>query len=71
MHFDSFNGFLSMGGYGLYVWLSFGLGMLSLVILWLSSWLTKKRLFKLVLIEQARQQRIQQVKQQSDQPTTK
>jgi heme exporter protein D len=64
MYFDSFNDFIAMGGYGLYVWLSFGLGLLSVIILWLSSWFTKKRLFKQVLKEQARQQRIQQLKQQ-------
>ncbi|MGO4891658.1 heme exporter protein CcmD [Flavobacterium sp. W21_SRS_FM6] len=65
MHFDSFNEFWAMGGYGIYVWLSFGLGLLSLAALWLSAWFTKKRLFRQVTVEQARQQRIQQAKQQS------
>jgi heme exporter protein D len=64
MHFASMNEFVAMGGYGLYVWLSFGLGLLSVAILWWSSWSTKKRLFKQVLREQVRQQRIQQAKQQ-------
>jgi heme exporter protein D len=68
MHFASMNEFVAMGGYGLYVWLSFGLGLLSLAILWLSSWSTKKTLFKQVLREQVRQQRIQQANQQSAKP---
>ncbi|MEP7704365.1 heme exporter protein CcmD [Paraglaciecola sp. 25GB23A] len=68
MHFASMNEFVAMGGYGLYVWLSFGLGLLSVAILWLSSWSTKKRLFKQVLREQVRQQRIQQAKQQPVKP---
>jgi heme exporter protein D len=68
MHFSSMNEFLAMGGYGLYVWLSFGLGLLSVAVLWLSSWSTKKSLFQQALKEQARQQRIQQAKQQPVQP---
>jgi heme exporter protein D len=68
MHFASMNEFVAMGGYGLYVWLSFGLGLLSVAILWLSSWSTKKRLFKQVLREQVRHQRIQQAKQQPVNP---
>ncbi|GAA0787874.1 heme exporter protein CcmD [Marinobacterium sediminicola] len=31
MSFDSFSEFLSMGGHGLYVWLSYGLGVVILV----------------------------------------
>lgn len=70
MQFNSIQEFVAMGGYGLYVWLSFGLGLLSLVILWWSSWSTKKRLFKQVIAEQARQQRIQHAKHQQVEPLT-
>lgn len=58
MHFEDLNSFVDMGGYGLYVWLSFGAGALSLSILWLDSLLSKKTLLKRVVTEQARQARI-------------
>jgi len=32
MHWTSLNSFLSMGGYGFYVWASFGITFLSLAI---------------------------------------
>lgn len=58
MHFDSMNAFWAMGGYGLYVWLSFGLGFLCLALLWLDSVWSKRKLFKQVLTEQVRLARI-------------
>jgi len=63
MQFDSINAFFAMGGYGLYVWLSFGLGLLSMALLWGSAWLSKKRLLQQVVIEQDRQTRINQARQ--------
>lgn len=33
MQFDSFSDFLAMGGYGFYVWISFGLSFLALGLL--------------------------------------
>ncbi len=59
MYFDSIDAFLSMGGYGFYVWLSFGVGFFCLAVLWISSFSTKRNLFKQVMSEQARQARIQ------------
>jgi heme exporter protein D len=47
-----------MGGYGLYVWLSFGASALSVLILWLDSFFSKRTLLTQVLKEQARQARI-------------
>ena len=32
MHWNSLNEFLAMGGYGFYVWMSFGLTALSMLI---------------------------------------
>ena len=58
MYFDDFQSFLDMGGYGLYVWLSFGIGFVSLICLWLDSFMNKKALFKNVHTEQARLARI-------------
>ena len=63
MQFDTLSAFWDMGGYGLYVWLAFGLGLLSVVLLWLESWWTKKRLWAQVEAEQKRQQRIKQAAQ--------
>ncbi|WP_340677525.1 heme exporter protein CcmD [Paraglaciecola sp.] len=64
MQFDTMSDFINMGGYALYVWLAFGLGLLSVVGLWLESWRTKKRLWAQVITEQKRQQRIKQAAQQ-------
>jgi heme exporter protein D len=58
MYFESMNAFWAMGGYGFYVWLSFGIGFLSLALLWLDSVFAKKKLFTQILAEQARQTRI-------------
>lgn len=64
MQFDTMTEFLNMGGYGLYVWLAFGLGLLSVALLWFESWWTKKRLLLKVITEQKRQQRIKQANTQ-------
>jgi heme exporter protein D len=58
MYFESMNDFWAMGGYGFYVWLSYGIGFLSLGLLWLDSVFAKKKLFTQILTEQARQARI-------------
>ncbi|MCF2948465.1 heme exporter protein CcmD [Paraglaciecola aquimarina] len=63
MYFDSIQDFWSMGGYGLYVWLSFGIGFLSLCLLWLDSIFAKRKLMSQILTEQARQVRIKAAKQ--------
>ena len=58
MYFEDFRSFFSMGGYGLYVWLSVGTAALSLLILWVDSFFSKQMLLTQVLTEQARQARI-------------
>jgi heme exporter protein D len=65
MHFDDISSFFDMGGYGLYVWLSFGAASLSLLVLWLDSFLSKRTLLTQVLSEQARQARIKVAAEQS------
>ncbi|MDU0356134.1 heme exporter protein CcmD [Paraglaciecola aquimarina] len=65
MHFENINEFWAMSGYGLYVWLSFGLGFLSLIILWLDSIMTKRKLFGEILAEQTRQARIKAAAQKT------
>ncbi|MFQ3236736.1 MAG: heme exporter protein D [Paraglaciecola sp.] len=58
MYFDSFSQFWQMGGYGFFVWLSFGVSLFTLIILALDATMDKKRLFKLVQSEVLRKSRI-------------
>ncbi|MFQ1013919.1 heme exporter protein CcmD [Avibacterium paragallinarum] len=61
MFFESVSDFLNMGGYGFYVWLSYGLSFLALVGLIVQGMLRKKTLIKEIQREQ------QRVKYQSSQ----
>jgi len=65
MHFEDISSFFDMGGYGLYVWLSFGAAALSLLVLWVDSFFSKRTLLTQVLSEQARQARIKAAAEQS------
>lgn len=60
MHFDSWQEFWAMGGYGLFVWLAFGVSILALLILSVDSLLAKRSLLARVQSEVARKQRIKQ-----------
>ncbi|WP_439242877.1 heme exporter protein CcmD [Lonepinella sp. BR2474] len=59
MFFQSWRDFLDMGGYGFYVWLSYGISFLAILLLAVQSWREKHRIFAAILREQAREQRIQ------------
>ncbi|MGJ8680112.1 heme exporter protein CcmD [Paraglaciecola sp.] len=63
MYFDNMQDFWRMGGYGLYVWLSFGIGLTSLTLLWLDSIFAKRKLMAQILNEHARQVRIKSAKE--------
>lgn len=74
MQFDSFSAFLAMGGYGFYVWLSFGASFTLILLLVISSLraskATKLQIANQVKREQklklaAQQQAAQQASQQS------
>ncbi|MBR9856125.1 MAG: heme exporter protein CcmD [Gammaproteobacteria bacterium] len=54
MKFDSWSAFWAMGGYGFYVWLSFGLTIFVLVALLVSTISAKKSLLRAVKQKQAR-----------------
>ncbi len=58
MQFESWQAFFMMGGYALYVWLSFGVSIVAMVWIVLDSRLSHKKLLKQVRLEQARQARI-------------
>lgn len=58
MAFDSFSEFLAMGGYGFFVWLSFGVTFIAMLAIVVESKLAYKHLFIQVEKEQARKKRI-------------
>ena len=62
MQFESFSAFVDMGGYGFYVWLSFGVSLLALGILAFDAVRQKKVLFNAAEKEQARKIRIKAAK---------
>ncbi|MDG1123205.1 MAG: heme exporter protein CcmD [Glaciecola sp.] len=65
MHFDSFAAFLEMGGYGFFVWLSYGVSLLVVVAFIIYVKLDKRKLIAEVRAEAARKARIKQAKEQS------
>lgn len=64
MQFDSFSDFIAMGGYGFYVWLSFGTCALILLGILLSSLRDKKQILASVEQQIARETRIKNSKQE-------
>ena len=59
MFFESWQDFLQMGGYGFYVWLSYGISFAAIVILAIQSYRDKGAVLREVRREQAREQRVQ------------
>ncbi|MFA7833675.1 heme exporter protein CcmD [Aeromonas dhakensis] len=57
MHFASFSDFLAMGGYAFYVWLSFGLTLLCLVGIVISTRMKTRSLLDELRSKQAREAR--------------
>lgn len=62
MAFDSFSEFIAMGGYGFYVWLSYGLTFLALILLIINSIAKKNKILKNVEQRLSREQRIKKAK---------
>lgn len=60
MFFESWTAFWQMGGYGFYVWLSYGISFVSIVLFIVQSVKARQSVLKGVLLEQQRQQRLQQ-----------
>jgi heme exporter protein D len=61
MQFSSVADFIAMGGYGFYVWLSYGVSALLLTILLLSSLAKDKKVKLNILARQKREQKLRQV----------
>ncbi|EKP0313770.1 MULTISPECIES: heme exporter protein CcmD [Aeromonas] len=57
MHFASFSDFMAMGGYAFYVWLSFGLTLVCLVGIIISSRMKTRSLLGELRSKQAREAR--------------
>lgn len=66
MQFDSFSEFVAMGGYGFFVWLSFGVSFLALAGITLFSFWYRRFLVKKALSEMARMQRIKAARKASN-----
>ncbi|ALS32232.1 heme exporter protein D [Pseudoalteromonas nigrifaciens] len=64
MQFDSFSDFIAMGGYGFYVWLSFGTCALILLGILFSSLRETKHIMASVEQQIAREVRIKNAKQE-------
>ena len=58
MAFDSFSEFLAMGGYGFFVWLSFGVTFVAMIAIVVESYMAQKQLLSQIQKEQARKRRI-------------
>ncbi|MEH8117890.1 heme exporter protein CcmD [Aeromonas allosaccharophila] len=57
MHFASFSDFMAMGGYAFYVWLSFGLTLISLIGIIVSTRMKTRSLLNELRSKQAREER--------------
>lgn len=64
MQFDSISAFFAMGGYGFYVWLSYGVSALLLAILVINSLARNKGIKKQIAQKQKREQKLRQAAKQ-------
>ena len=64
MQFDSFSAFISMGKYGFYVWLSYGVALLLLSLLVYSSVTGHKKIIKEIALRQQRDHKLRQAREQ-------
>lgn len=63
MQFESLSEFLNMGGYGFYVWLSYGSGLLLLLALGFNSTLGNKKVRKQIQQRIKREEKLKQAAQ--------
>ncbi|MBL0711356.1 MAG: heme exporter protein CcmD [Colwellia sp.] len=70
MQFESFNAFLNMGGYGFYVWLSFGVSAALLLALIFSSILGHKQVIKNIAMHQQRTDKLRQARRKNKKSNT-
>ncbi len=70
MQFESFSAFLDMGGYGFYVWLSFGVSTALILVLVFSSILGHKQVINNIALRQQREDKLRQLRKQRNNTTT-
>ena len=68
MQFDSFSDFIAMGGYGFYVWLSFGVSSALILALIVNSTQGHKQIIKNIALRQQREAKLRQVRKQKSRP---
>lgn len=64
MQFSSFAEFIDMGGYGFYVWLSFGLGFILLSLLVVNSLMSHTQTKKRIAKQHERQEKLKRAAKQ-------
>ena len=64
MQFDSFSAFINMGGYGFYVWLSYGVSVTALALLIFSSISNHKKIKQQIVQRQKREEKFRQAAEQ-------
>ena len=62
MQFSSFSDFINMGGYGFYVWLSFGAAALLLTLLIISSKVGHQKIIKQIAERKNREDKLRQAR---------
>lgn len=66
MFFQTWNDFFNMGGYGFYVWLSYGISLVAIVALIVQTIKQHKTVLQSVLREAQREVRLQQANNKGD-----
>ncbi|WP_373603854.1 heme exporter protein CcmD [Aggregatibacter sp. HMT-949] len=66
MFFQTWNDFFNMGGYGFYVWLSYGISLVAIVALIVQTIKQHKTVLQSVLREAQREVRLQQADNKGD-----
>lgn len=66
MFFQTWNDFFNMGGYGFYVWLSYGISLVAIVALLVQTIKQHKTVLQSVLREVQREVRLQQADNKGD-----
>jgi len=66
MNFASFSDFIAMGGYGFYVWLAYGVSMVSVIFLVVNTSLKRAKIFKQVEQRLLREERIKAAESRED-----
>jgi len=67
MQFSNFSDFINMGGYGFYVWLSFGAAAVLLTLLTISSKAGHQKIIKQIALRKKREDKLRQARKNKQQ----